>query len=151
MPIPTPASLPKAAWAVLLYGPPPEIQLLAGELDDSGLEIVRIGDHFFLQVPEVFAPLSLVCQPETGTRGCCVSQRERRSFVSPTREPIRSLRQTLEPDSLLVSSPLNVPLWYSVAEPISGEEWTPQREVGGPTFSGWAWCPFWCPFFDQTG
>jgi hypothetical protein len=77
MPIPTPANLPKAGWAVLLYGPPPEIQLLAGELDDSGLEIVRIGDHFFLQVPEVFAPLSLVCQPETGTRGCCVSQRER--------------------------------------------------------------------------
>jgi len=60
MPIPTPANLPKAGWAVLLYGPPPEIQLLAGELDldDSGLEIVRIGDHFFLQVPEVFAPLS---------------------------------------------------------------------------------------------
>ena len=28
--------------------------------------------------------------------------------------------KTLEPDSLLVSSPLNVPLWYSVAEPISG-------------------------------
>ena len=58
MPIPTPANLPKAGWAVLLYGPPPEIQLLAGELDDSGLEIVRIGDHFFLQAPEVFAPLS---------------------------------------------------------------------------------------------
>jgi len=31
---------------VLLYGSPPEIQLLAGELDDSGLEIVRIGEHF---------------------------------------------------------------------------------------------------------
>jgi hypothetical protein len=42
MPIPTPASLPKAGWAVLLYGPPPEIQFLAGELDDNGLEIVRI-------------------------------------------------------------------------------------------------------------
>ena len=58
MPIPTLASRPKAGWAVLLYGPPPEIQLLAGELDDSGLEIVRIGDHFFLQAPEVFDPLS---------------------------------------------------------------------------------------------
>ena len=58
MPIPIPANLPKAGWAVLLYGPPPEIQLLAGELDDSGLEIVRIGDHFFLQAPEVFDPLS---------------------------------------------------------------------------------------------
>ena len=31
---------------------------LAGELDDSGLEIVRIGDHFFLRAPEVFDPLS---------------------------------------------------------------------------------------------
>ena len=20
-----------------------------------------------------------------------------------------------------------------------------------PRFSGLAWCPFWCPFFDQTG
>jgi hypothetical protein len=43
-----------------------------------------------------------------------------------------------EPD--LVSSPLNVPLWYSVAEPISGEEWTPrwtpQREVGGAQILG---------------
>src|ERR1039458_1156362 len=58
MPIPIPANPPKAGWAVLLYGPPPEIQLLAGELDDSGLEIVRIGDHFFLQAPEVFDPLS---------------------------------------------------------------------------------------------
>ena len=58
MPIPTLANRPKAGWAVLLYGPPPEIQLLAGELDDSGLEIVRIGDHFFLQAPEVFDPLS---------------------------------------------------------------------------------------------
>ncbi len=94
------------------------------------------------------------------TRGSCVrdlnrSQRERRLLVSPTREPIRSLRQTLQSDSLLVRSPLNVPLWYSVADRISGEEWTPRwtakREVGGPTFSGWAWCPFWCPFFDQTG
>jgi len=58
MPIPTLANRPKAGWAVLLYGPPPEIQLLAGELDDSGLEIVRIGDHFFLQAPEVFNPVS---------------------------------------------------------------------------------------------
>ena len=58
MPIPTLANRPKAGWAVLLYGPPPEIQLLAGELDDSGLEIVRIGYHFFLQAPEVFDPLS---------------------------------------------------------------------------------------------
>src|ERR1019366_3690374 len=58
MSIPTLANRPKAGWAVLLYGPPPEIQLLAGELDDSGLEIVRIGDHFFLQAPEVFDPLS---------------------------------------------------------------------------------------------
>jgi hypothetical protein len=58
MPIPTRANHPKAGWAVLLYGPSPEIQLLAGELDDSGLEIVPIGDHFFLQAPEVFGPLS---------------------------------------------------------------------------------------------
>jgi transposase InsO family protein len=58
MPIPTLANRPKPGWAVLLYGPPPEIQLLAGELDDSGLEIVRIGHHFFLQAPEVFNPLS---------------------------------------------------------------------------------------------
>jgi hypothetical protein len=58
MPIPTLANRPTAGWAVLLYGPPPEIRLLAGELDDSGLEIVRIGDHFFLQAPEVFDPLS---------------------------------------------------------------------------------------------
>ena len=58
MPIPTRANRPKAGWAVLLYGPSPEIQLLAGELDDSGLEIVPIGDHFFLQAPEVFGPLS---------------------------------------------------------------------------------------------
>ena len=58
MPIPILANRPKAGWAVLLYGPPPEIQLLAGELGDSGLEIVRIGDHFFLQAPEVFDPLS---------------------------------------------------------------------------------------------
>ena len=58
MPIPTLANRPKAGWAVLLYGPPPEIQLLVGELDDSGLEIVRVGDHFFLQAPEVFDPLS---------------------------------------------------------------------------------------------
>ena len=56
MPIPIPANLPKAGWAVLLCGPPPGIQLLAGELEDSGLEIVRMGDHFFLQAPEVFAP-----------------------------------------------------------------------------------------------
>jgi hypothetical protein len=42
MPLSTPANRPKAAWAVLLYGSLPEIQLLAGELDDSGLEIVRI-------------------------------------------------------------------------------------------------------------
>ena len=58
MPIPTLANRPKAGWAVLLYGPPPEIQLLAGDLDDSRLEIVRIDDHFFLQAPEVFDPLS---------------------------------------------------------------------------------------------
>ena len=58
MPIPTLANRPKPGWAVLLYGSPPEIQLLAGELDDSGLEIVRIGHHFFLQAPEVFNPLS---------------------------------------------------------------------------------------------
>src|ERR1035437_5866235 len=58
MPIPTLANRPMAGRAVLLYGPPPEIQLLAGELDDSGLEIVRIDDHFFLQAPEVFDPLS---------------------------------------------------------------------------------------------
>ena len=58
MPIPTLANRPKPGWAVLLYGPPPEIQLLAGELDDSGLEIVRIGHHFFLQAPDVFSPLS---------------------------------------------------------------------------------------------
>lgn len=58
MPIPTLANPPKAGWAVLVYGPPWEIQLLAGELDDSGLEIVRIGDHLFLQAPEVFGPLS---------------------------------------------------------------------------------------------
>jgi len=58
MPIPTLANRPKAGWAVLVYGPPPEIQLLAGELDDSGLEIVRLGGHFFLQAPEVFDPLS---------------------------------------------------------------------------------------------
>ena len=44
---------------VLLYGPPPEIQLLAGELDRSGLRIVRFAGHFFLQAPEVFNPLSL--------------------------------------------------------------------------------------------
>jgi hypothetical protein len=58
MPIPTLANRPKPGWAVLLYGSPPEIQLLAGELDHSGLEIVRIGDHFFLQAPEVFNPVS---------------------------------------------------------------------------------------------
>ncbi len=58
MPIPTLANRPKAGWAVLLYGPPPEIQLLVGELDDSGLEIVRVGGHFFLQASEVFDPLS---------------------------------------------------------------------------------------------
>ena len=58
MPIPTLANRPKAGWAVLLYGQPPEIQLLAGDLDDSRLEIVRIDDHFFLQAPEVFDPLS---------------------------------------------------------------------------------------------
>jgi len=57
-PIPTPANRPKTGWAVLLYGPPPEIHLLAGELHDSGLEIIRIGDHFFLQAPDVFGPLS---------------------------------------------------------------------------------------------
>ena len=58
MPIPIPANGPNAGWAVLLYGPPPEIQLLAGELDDSGLAIVQIGGHFFLQAPGVFAHLS---------------------------------------------------------------------------------------------
>jgi hypothetical protein len=58
MPIPTLTNRPKAGWAVLLYGPPPEIQLLAGDLDDSRLEIVRIDDHFFLQAREVFDPLS---------------------------------------------------------------------------------------------
>jgi hypothetical protein len=50
---------PEPGWVVLLYGPPPEIQLLAGELDRSGLRIVHIGGHFFLQAPEVFNPLSL--------------------------------------------------------------------------------------------
>ena len=58
MPIPTLANRPKAGWAVLLYGSPPDIQLLADEIDDSGLEIVRLGGHFFLQAPEVFDPLS---------------------------------------------------------------------------------------------
>jgi hypothetical protein len=37
------------------------------------------------------------------------AEEARRSFVSPTREPILSLRQTREPDSLLVTNPLNVP------------------------------------------
>ena len=50
---------PEPGWAVLLYGPPPDIQLLAGETDHSGLRIVRIDDHFFLQAPEIFDPLSL--------------------------------------------------------------------------------------------
>jgi hypothetical protein len=50
---------PEPGWAVLLYGPPPEIQLLAGELHRSGLRIVHIAGHFFLQAPEVFNPLSL--------------------------------------------------------------------------------------------
>lgn len=45
-------------WAVLLYGPPPDIQLLVGELDQCGLSIVWIDDHFFLQAPEIFDPLS---------------------------------------------------------------------------------------------
>jgi len=36
----------------------PEIQHLAGDLDDSRLEIVRIDDHVFLQAPEVLDPLS---------------------------------------------------------------------------------------------
>lgn len=58
MPIPIPAKHPNAGWAVLLYGPPPEIQLLSSELDDSGLHIVRIADHFFLQAPAVLDPLS---------------------------------------------------------------------------------------------
>src|SRR5215831_4963050 len=58
MPLPTWPSRPKPGWAVLLYGSPPNIELLAGDLHDSSLEIVRIGDHFFLQAPEVFGPLS---------------------------------------------------------------------------------------------
>jgi hypothetical protein len=59
MSLPMPVAQPDPGWAVLLYGPPPDIQLLAGELDSSGLRIVRIEDHFFLQAPEIFDPLSL--------------------------------------------------------------------------------------------
>jgi len=70
MPIPTPANLPKAGWAVLLYGPPPEIELLAGELDDSGLEIVRIGDHFFLQGAWSFCPPLLARGSSLGGSRC---------------------------------------------------------------------------------
>ncbi len=58
MSLPMPPTQPEPGWAVLLYGPPPDIQLLAEELDDSGMRIVRIDDHFFLQAPEIFHPLS---------------------------------------------------------------------------------------------
>lgn len=49
---------PQPGWAVLLYGPPPDLELLARELDGSGLAVVQIAGHFFLQAPEVFDPLS---------------------------------------------------------------------------------------------
>ena len=58
MPIPTLANRPKPGWAVLLYGSPPDIELLAGDLDDSGLEIVRMGGHSYLQARGIFDPLS---------------------------------------------------------------------------------------------
>jgi hypothetical protein len=58
MSLPLPVARPEPGWAVLLYGPPPDIQLLADELDQCGLSIVRIDDHFFLQAPEIFDPLS---------------------------------------------------------------------------------------------
>jgi len=54
-----PVTRPEPGWVVLLYGPPLEIQLLADELDRSGMRIVRIDDHFFLQAPDIFDPLSL--------------------------------------------------------------------------------------------
>src|SRR6266849_6940950 len=75
MPIPTRANRPKSGWAVLLYGPSPEIQLLAGELDDSGLEIVPIGDHFFLQAPEVLGPPLLARGSSLGS-SCCLTTTE---------------------------------------------------------------------------
>jgi len=59
MSLPMPVTQPDPGWAVLLYGPPPDIQLLAGGLDQCGLSIVRIDDHFFLQAPDIFDPLSL--------------------------------------------------------------------------------------------
>jgi hypothetical protein len=49
---------PQPGWAVLLYGPPPDLELLARELDGSGLAVIQIAGHSFLQAPEIFDPLS---------------------------------------------------------------------------------------------
>jgi hypothetical protein len=45
MSLPMPVTRPEPGWAVL-YWFPPEIQLVPAELDQSGMRIVRIDDHF---------------------------------------------------------------------------------------------------------
>lgn len=58
MPNLTLSKRPRTGWAVLLYGPPPNIQLLADVLNATGLEIFRIDDHFSLPAPSVVGDLS---------------------------------------------------------------------------------------------
>ena len=72
-----------------------------------------------------------------------MSQREHRSIrVSNSRTD--SITSSNPGTRLPIGKhPLNVPLWYSVADPVS--------EDAHQAFSGWVLASVGWPFFDQTG